>query len=546
MYVWQFGILNWVTYGRTWEEFDQFMAQHPNQVFYRFTVLDENGDFATMLALTEEATEDLARQGVISHYAIGPAFDAAGKPIIANSASTPVYTWGVSEDLRFLHAYELEEYHALPEPAGGYAGQPYAYNEEATRAIKRELLAGRPVIASIFDDSSGVAYGRAKFTDPQTRSQYTVNWDKPGITYGAAHAITIVGWDDNWSVSNFLQGTIEASDGTIVNRQPPGPGAWIVRNSYGREGAGFPNEGSFGIIDPATGKHTGYFYVSYYDMSLSRPASFDFDVSGHKSDYINQHDLMPAPVPHTEKFEECTICANVFRAAADQMLHSLSVETEVPDTHVKLQLWRLREDAKSPTDGELLETVEADFEWGGFYRLKLSRGYRMLKGQLFSVVAELTTVGDRGSVVYHVPVHRDVNVESLKKYGKDAIGTYVKGVVNVGESFLLVDGAWVDWADLIPLWKQQGKLVWYYDYDNFSLKAYADAIEPEPEPSPALQQEHAYQACLATDVSCQVWETEANQIPCTGDDFAWQPFAIIAVVAAAVSIRASRVAIASL
>lgn len=26
MYVWQFGILNWVTYGRTWEEFDQFMS----------------------------------------------------------------------------------------------------------------------------------------------------------------------------------------------------------------------------------------------------------------------------------------------------------------------------------------------------------------------------------------------------------------------------------------------------------------------------------------------------------------------------------------
>lgn len=26
MYVWQFGILNWVTYGRTWEEFDQFIS----------------------------------------------------------------------------------------------------------------------------------------------------------------------------------------------------------------------------------------------------------------------------------------------------------------------------------------------------------------------------------------------------------------------------------------------------------------------------------------------------------------------------------------
>ena len=26
MYVWQFGILNWVTYGRTWDEFDKFMS----------------------------------------------------------------------------------------------------------------------------------------------------------------------------------------------------------------------------------------------------------------------------------------------------------------------------------------------------------------------------------------------------------------------------------------------------------------------------------------------------------------------------------------
>lgn len=26
MYIWQFGILNWVTYGRTWEEFDEFIS----------------------------------------------------------------------------------------------------------------------------------------------------------------------------------------------------------------------------------------------------------------------------------------------------------------------------------------------------------------------------------------------------------------------------------------------------------------------------------------------------------------------------------------
>ena len=26
MYIWQFGMLNWVTYGRTWEEFTSFMG----------------------------------------------------------------------------------------------------------------------------------------------------------------------------------------------------------------------------------------------------------------------------------------------------------------------------------------------------------------------------------------------------------------------------------------------------------------------------------------------------------------------------------------
>ena len=26
MYIWQFGILNWVTYGRTWEEYQNFLA----------------------------------------------------------------------------------------------------------------------------------------------------------------------------------------------------------------------------------------------------------------------------------------------------------------------------------------------------------------------------------------------------------------------------------------------------------------------------------------------------------------------------------------
>ena len=52
------------------------------------------------------------------------------------------------------------------------------------------------------------------------------------------HAISLVGWDDNYSRSNF-------------NRTPPGDGAFIIKNSWGTN----------------SGKD-GYYYISYYDTSL--------------------------------------------------------------------------------------------------------------------------------------------------------------------------------------------------------------------------------------------------------------------------------------
>ena len=86
-------------------------------------------------------------------------------------------------------------------------------------------------------------------------------------SYGAGnHAVTIVGWDDDYSRYNF-------------RNTPPANGAWIVKNSWG------PDWGD-----------DGFFYVSYYDEYCAeigiRDASFTFILNDtEKYDKNYQYDI---------------------------------------------------------------------------------------------------------------------------------------------------------------------------------------------------------------------------------------------------------------
>ncbi|MBQ9002222.1 MAG: hypothetical protein IJ087_10255, partial [Eggerthellaceae bacterium] len=466
----------------------EFLAANPDKTYHAFAqnYLEDGEQMTSPRRPAQVAvTPELAASGDLESYSAEPVFDANGNFIRVPTKDSPAYDWSVPEAQRFNRAYELEESNVLPLPVGGVEGQEYKYNADATTAIKRELYAGRGVSVSLFDDSETRTDddGNSRFTNRETWSQYTRSDE--GKVYGSAHITCIVGWDDTWSKENFAVG----------GKTPPADGAWIVKNSYGSENAAFPNKGTNGALDK-DGKHTGYLYVSYYDMSLSNPESFDYDVTGHVSDVINQYDLMPSPVAHTEKFTGEVSCANVFTAGKDQVARALSVETEVPDTKVKLELYELADGATSPTDGTRVATVEKTFTWGGYHRIAIDNPVMLAHGKRFAVVATLTAQAD-GKTTYHVPVHRDVNQSSIEKYG-DKVTSYVKGVVNPGESFLLKDGAWVDWSSQIvagkeegsqiaaelgdrfdkefdtELAKHEGALNPYYDFDNFSLKVFAD------------------------------------------------------------------------
>ena len=201
--------------------------------------------------------------------------------------------WSSSNDLRYVSDYSVTESHNLPKTGNVDEYGYYTYHPEGTEAIKQELLNLRGVQVSFWADTS---------MPGQEGDGHYLSSDWAHYTYvatGTNHAVTIVGWDDNYPKENFIEGSLEMvmRDGKTVtiDKQPPANGAWLVKNSWGSAENEFPNKaaGSWGIEE--NGKHTGYFWLSYYDKSLavSNPVSFVVQEDDTTINNIDQHDYMP-------------------------------------------------------------------------------------------------------------------------------------------------------------------------------------------------------------------------------------------------------------
>lgn len=97
----------------------------------------------------------------------------------------------------------------------------YANDEEKTEImnqIKQHIKNYGSVFACIHGSSSSSISGNCYNND--TGALYCYN----SILHAPDHAVSIIGWDDNYSVDNFAEGK---------NSKPTSNGAWIIRNSWG-------------------------------------------------------------------------------------------------------------------------------------------------------------------------------------------------------------------------------------------------------------------------------------------------------------------------
>ncbi len=353
--------------------------------------------------------------------------------------------WSLPESLRTSQEYRLEESCTLPE----LVIQGGDINEEALTAIKKEVVAGRGVTISYHQETPS-EYG-TQYINPDTWAQYTYDID----AY-SDHAVTIVGYDDNYSKDNFLQGE---------DQTPEGDGAFLVKNSYGASDNEFPNYGEWGELD-ANGKHTGYFWLSYYDKSIEDPESFNFDLdpATKDEDYdINQYDFLFYSELFTPASAQKTSSANEFTAKSDCVVRAMTCKTAKPNTKVTYKLYVLDDDAASPTDGKLAYSTSARYEYGGFHRVMMRKAdyVPLRKGQRYAVVTTQRCLTD--GKYYQV-------ASSVKNDGTLFTTGSVAAKVNRGESWTLVNGSWTDWTDVVTTlqWQEPAKV-----FDNLPIKSYS-------------------------------------------------------------------------
>lgn len=322
----------------------------------------------------------------------------------------------------------------LPSPVSENADGSYKFNQSGVDAVKSEIAQGHGVALAFY--SAGSHY------NSKTWAWYNHN------AYPADHAVTIVGYDDNYSKDNFT--TVSKSGKVIKNSTPPGDGAFIVKNSwgavtdkdrataktdkYGKTVYEDPNATPWGIDD------SGYFYLSYYDKTIMSPISFTFDSNSsvsYSARNYDQYDLLMTGVYSNNDYTSEAKTANVFDAEEDSYLNQISYRTNTDNTAVHYEIYKDVKDS-NPTSGTLLEKGDTLHEYKGYYRIDLNGEHFLRKGEKYSVVLTMTHTDSKGSAVYTdtIPLAANIHANSPKPVG----------IINPGESYLYSDGKWSDMA----------------------------------------------------------------------------------------------------
>ena len=255
--------------------------------------------------------------------------------------------------------------------------------------------------------------------------QYNPDYYRDVITV-SNHAITLIGWDDDYSADNFAV-------------RPPGDGAFIIKNSWNTE---------YG--------YDGYWYISYYDKTfagygldtLSAMAFTNVEnVTNYKTNY--QYDILGNTFESIGFSCSTAWFANQFIARNNNPLSAFGLYTYGDSSYL----------VNITVNGVVKCIQEGLIKGAGYHTVKLDEFVELSKNDVFRVAVKLTT-----------PVSLfPIAIESQRS------GYSSSAEADAGQSFISPDG--VNWYDLA----NYNEPIKFYQYAyrnvleqaNVCLKAYA-------------------------------------------------------------------------
>ena len=372
--------------------------------------------------------------------------------------------WSMREDNRFKSSFIMKDCNLLEgTPKFDESGKLIVEEtEKAVRGYKEQLMNGRAIAISYCADTYDP---RLPWDEPMYMSDNYAQYTYERAT--ANHVVTIVGWDDDYSLDNFIYSPEEEY------KTPPKKGAWIVKNSWGSVdsiGQGL-NQGYWGVDD------TGYFYLSYYDQSIEDGATFNFDTSeAVKNDLSDnpiryQLNYMPEEYPHSidvdQKVDQCNVFT--FNQKSGDIKY-INVETAKGNTEVDINIYLF--DKKHPNGSELINVsnTKQTFECSGLHLVKLEKAISLTEGKQFGV-----SISYKADGKYYLPVVSEYTKAGHKK-GLTLDSYSANGVINEGESYLIYEDEnyWWDYSLAIKDFIAD-KVSPLLTYDNFPIIALGDA-----------------------------------------------------------------------
>lgn len=217
------------------------------------------------------------------------------------------------------------------------------------------------------------------------------------------HAVTIVGWDDNYSISNFNKGLY----------RPYNDGAWIAQNSYGND---------YG--------NNGRFYVSYEDKEICTGifAIRDADMDRDDNKYIRVNDF-------SQYLAEGSAVMNVFKKnnnGLNESLDKVSFNVYKPG---KYKVYYYKGNAKDKKLGDMTLIASGSTNYKGYVTVKPNKRIIIPKDATSYSIA----VYQDGKIFSTARQIQRVFVSEDETDYVISPDTYEKGM-----SYLYVDNKWRD------------------------------------------------------------------------------------------------------